>query len=255
MPLSTYLSVFLCEEKHTIGKEGYTDEMAERAFSMAKDILSATDDIFTKCSVKKHLIRIYNIKGEYEKAKEIIHGMKNMWAYMCKDQMHLAAHSLKGKDRLGSDDHPGATAWKIEMSQELFRACACEGHGYYEIGDYESALHSYEKAIAVIELFMRGEEIIHKNYLWDGMQTHHYVYYLDKAGTLNKLGRKTERDEASRRAWHIIANAWNTEKDDNVFETYAKEILPEFYRSMERNDLSEVLPTDVAAELAKYKSE
>lgn len=235
-----------------IGKEGYTDEFAERAFFLADEILTETTDVFMECSTKNKLASIYNIKGDYQKAKEIIHGTKNIWAYMLQDQMHLAAHSLRGQDRLGTDEHPGATAWKIEMIQELFKACASKGKGYAELCDYENALKSFEQAIAVIELFMKKDELKYESYLWDGMQTEHYAYYLDLAGMLHQLNRPQERDSAINKAWFILTHAWYSEVNKiNCFEKNPTQYLPQFCRSIERNGLADVLPNDISNALKK----
>ena len=52
-----------------------------------------------------------------------------------------------------------ARDWKIIEHKELFLACIMEGEGYFETGDYKTALKSFIEGKDVIERFMISDKI------------------------------------------------------------------------------------------------
>ncbi len=238
-----------------IDKEGYSEDLATRARDLATEVLAQNKDVITECRLKNQLSIILRRGGKTEEAKELIHSMPVIWTYMLQDQMRVAAYSLEGQDRLGDPDwkHPAAIAFKTEMIQELFMACQLEGVGYYEIGDYEKAIESYDQAITIIDLFRHGKEICAESYLWAGMQTHHYCFCLEKAGILLKLNRTEEAQASILRAWEIITHAWYSEKTGkNEFDEDPKNFLKQFVKTVSEWNLESSLPTSVKEALDKY---
>ncbi len=197
-------------------QDGYTDALGEKAIRMAETIIGKTDDLFAECTAKASLASIYLLRGSYAEAKALIDTLPTMYPYMLNDKMRVSAYQLHGEDRLGENGITGAVEWKIIEIQELIVACIQEGTGYYETKQYESAAHSFSQAAQVVELFMEGADVGEDNYLWSGMQTHHWAALIGKAGALKHLGKQGESDAALERAKYILTHAWDgfAERED-----------------------------------------
>lgn len=188
------------------------DEYYNKAFDLATEIAEDTKDIFLCMRAKGVLIDLYNRADNYDKMKEIIETLPEVYPYMLEDKLRKPAYCLKGEDRLKS-----ASEWKDIEIQELYISCEFEGKGYYETGKYEEALNSYSQYRRVIEIFMKNDKVCMDSYLWAGMQTHHYCAYLAEAGCLLKLGRKEEAWEKSEYAYYIISHAWISENGETDY--------------------------------------
>ncbi|MBQ7921817.1 MAG: helix-turn-helix transcriptional regulator [Clostridia bacterium] len=208
----------------------------EKAIPIAEQLVGEAKDLFIQCRAKANLASLYLKADRYEDAKNLIDSLPEMYPYMLCDKMRESSYQLKGEDRL-----KWAKDWKIIEIQELYIACALEGHGYWETKQYENALVSMEQYRRVLEMFMKSDEIYEDSYLWSGMQTHHWCAYLYAAGCLNKLGRKDEAKEKMERAKYILLHAW-VKKDGsaNYFaenpERYT-DPFREYYSEWELDDL------------------
>lgn len=208
------LSLYECHMR-TYGRT----ELAERAIAMAGELIGQSSDIFAICSAKDSLVSIYLMQDRYADAKDVIGTLPYMYPYMLNDKMRCTAYHMKGQDRLAE-----AKDWKTIEIQELFIACGQEGEGYYEIGDYDSALISFTQAKDVLEMFLKGDTVCLDAYLWGGMQSHHWGFWLDIAKTLYRLGRVDECGEAVDRAHYIVTHAWDEhfEEDPDIMESFRK---------------------------------
>ncbi len=182
------------------------DDFYNKAFELATQISEDTKDIFLCMRAKSVLIDLYSRADDYNKMKEIIDTLPEVYPYMLSDKMRESSYVLKGEDRLR-----WAKDWKIIEIQELYISCDMEGQGYYELGKYEDALASFSQYRRVIEVFLKTDKISLDSYLWSGMQTHHYCAYLREAACLLKLGRKAEAKEKVDYGYYIISHAWISE--------------------------------------------
>ena len=214
-------------ECHT--RNGKRPEYVGRGIALAGQMIGEATDIFAMCRAKSNLAAFYLRDERYEDAKGLINSLPNMYPYMLADKMRCSSYMLKGEDRLAA-----AKEWKVIENQELFIACALEGEGYYEVGDYENALRSFTEAVDVIERFMLCDgEICFKAYPITGTQSNHWTYLLNIAACHLKLGHPNECGKAIDRAYYIISHAWdiNDEWETNS-EKYMK-VYREEYRKLE----------------------
>lgn len=189
----------------------------EKALPIAEQLVNEAKDVFAQCRAKSNLVSLYLDDNRYEDAQSLINTLPVMYPYMLCDQMRESSYKLRGEDRL-----KWAKDWKIIEIQELYIACDMEGKGYYESGDYTSALDSMEQYRQVIELFLKSEEITFETYLWCGMQTHHWCAYLQIAACLLKLGRTDEAIEKLERAKYILMHAWKSR--DGLVDDYKENL-------------------------------
>lgn len=199
-------------------------ELADRAIVLAGQIIGESGDIFAVCSAKDSLSSIYLMRDQYDEAKKVIDSLPYMWPYMLNDKMRCASYHLKGQDRLA-----GAKDWKVIETQELFIACDMEGQGYFEIGDYESALKSFSECRDVIERFLLKEDLCSDAYPIQGTQSFHWGCYLEIAGCYLKLGKTEECGKAIDRAYYVLSHGWDSfAEDPESFMKSYRETYKEF---------------------------
>ena len=92
--------------------------------------------------------------------------------------------------------------------------CSTEGHGYFEKGDYENALLSYQEEHDVIERFRYRKTDAYPILGGEGNQG---IALLHIAGCLYKLGRIEECEEAVNKGYHMIRD----KKTDDQWEKTA----------------------------------
>ncbi|MBQ8162886.1 MAG: helix-turn-helix domain-containing protein [Clostridia bacterium] len=200
-------------------------EYAKKAKSVARKLIAESNDVFALCSAKSDLASIYLMQDNYKDAKELIDSLPYMYPYLLNDRMRISSYNLKGEDRLKE-----AKDWKIIEYQELFIACMMEGEGYFETGNYASALRSFTECKDVIERFMKSDKISPEAYIIYGTQANHMACYLQIAGCLLKLGKKDECASAVNRAYDIVslANGEDFIKDPEQFLQEYRRIYKEF---------------------------
>ncbi len=196
------------------------NELFPRAEDLAKRLIVELTDIFAVCSVKNDLASLYMMNGEYAEAKALVESLPYMYPYMLNDRMRCAAYMLNGNDRLW-----GASEWKIIETQELFVACAQEGEGYFEIGEYDKSLASFKESTDVIERFMIRGKSGCDAYPIGGTDANHMCYYLGIAGCYVKLDHTNECSKAIEKATDIFVTSIQDRRpsDRKMFlETFKK---------------------------------
>ncbi len=202
-PTSDSLKADLLDLYIANSKEDKKEKYLTKAANLAGQLIAEASDVFSLCRAKETLAEIYLRQDRYDDAKELISSLPYMYPYMISDKMRVTSRCLRGEDRLAE-----VKDWKVIEVQELFLACEHEGDGYYEIGDYESAIRSYTEANDVIERFMKSKEITYDAYPIMGTQSNHWSHYLSIAACHYKLGRREECGRAIDRAYYIITHAW-----------------------------------------------
>ncbi len=206
-------------------------DLIEHAQEMARRFVVELKDIFAVCSTKEALISLYLQQNKYEDAKAVVETLPDMYPYMLNDKMRCSAYHLNGVDRL-----KGAKEWKVIETQELFIACAQEGIGYYETGEYEKALLSFKEATDVIERFMIKKETGY-TYPIPGTEANHMCYYMRIAGCYLKLNNKKECENAFKKAEIILIDGLK-ERD----KQHCTEFLNTFKRYFDANGLDIIIP-------------
>ena len=185
-------------------------DYTEEALDIAKQLIAECQDTYITLGAKGDMARIYIQSGQYDKGKEIIESMSYVYNLDIQDRMRCAASMLKGTDRL-----PHAQELKIWETQDLWMACGLEGDGYWEIGDWENALLSFEEAADVNERFCHRKPREGLYPLCD--EVSQGVFTVKMAACLYKLGRLTECDAALDKALQLLKDHVRTD------------IRPDFY--------------------------
>ncbi len=221
------LSLYECHIR-TYGK----NELFSRAEDLANKLIVELTDVFAVCSVKNDLASLYLMSGRYAEAKELVESLPYMYPYMLNDRMRCAAYLLNGNDRLS-----GASQWKILETQELFIACAQEGEGYFEIGEYEKSKKSFKEATDVVERFMIDGKSGYSAYPIGGTDGNHMCYYLGIAGCYYKLNDTDECSKAIEKAKNIfIASA------QDRWPSNRKKFLKSFEKAYAKYGLADYVP-------------
>ena len=193
--------------------EHYTDhltdkgsDLTEEALDLAKKLVEDCADSFITLAAMEHMAHIYIQSGQSEKAKAIIEAMPYRYPLDLCDRMRSTVKLLKGGDALHE-----AREWKRWAHQELYLTCEAEAQCFFDVGDYENALHSFEEAADLIERFWKRE--IPKEYaLLQGPMIPQGLTMVSIAACLYRLGRRDEVDAALNTAYHLIRDCF-CEKD------------------------------------------
>lgn len=224
------------------------DEIINKAFELGSHIISVSQDVFCTCRTKANIIHIYTYlekeKGEdhYEDIKKLIETLPYMYPYMLKDKMRLSASYIKGEEGMKE-----AKALKDIEWQEFFIACYQIGHRYFDMGDYENAMLSFQESADVIERFMYPDKEGYDAYPIGGTHANHAMTILHIAACLYRLGRTKEIDALIDKAKHIYFDAYDNIKlrDYNKTMTHMIEYFTQEYNKYRLNeyevlDLSEI---------------
>ncbi len=224
------------------------NDLFPQAEDLARRLIVELTDIFAVCSVKNDLASLYLMGGKYAEARELIESLPDMYPYMLNDRMRCAAYMLNGHDRLA-----GASEWKVIETQELFIACAQEGEGYFEIGEYEKSQRSFKEATDVVERFMIEGKNGYGAYPIGGTDAHHMCYYLGIAGCYYKLNDPDECGKAIETAKTIFMTSVQERRP-----TDRKMFLETFEKAYVRYGLADHMPFRAWCEqndMAKYITE
>lgn len=214
----------------------YTEEI----ISLCQKLLTESKDFPRVCRMKELQAQLYLKKNEYGKAKEILETLPT-WLVPIKDDAF--ASILKGKDKAN-----GASMAKWIYMAATYRACMNQGNAWYRMEEegvtFQSvsvdeylpfALQAYKEGAGVIELFL-GEPPHNENrYVWEGMQTTHYVFYQRIAACHKRLGNTEECEKAIDEAYRIVSSSWFD------YEENKDEIMGPFYQYLKDYDLEEYI--------------
>lgn len=184
----------------------YHGNVTVKIMDIANKIILESQDIFCVCRAKANIADVYSEQGRYDDAKAVIKSLPYMYPYMLQDRMRCSAYALRGDDRLAE-----AKNWKEIEQQELFIACAQEGKGYYETGNYGQALISYTESRDVIERFMILGKQGYSAYPIGGTHSNHAYCILMIAGCKYKLKQTNDMDELIETAKRVYFNALTRE--------------------------------------------
>ena len=206
-------------------------DLTEEALDLAKHIVAECSDSFITLSAQGLMAHIYIKIGQYEKGKAIIESMPYRYHLDIYDRMRCSVMFLNGKDYL-----PEVRSWKLWAHQELEMVCRSEGQGFWEIGDYENALLSFEEAVNVTELLLNRQ--VPREYTpLRGPNNQGYAT-IRIAACLYKLGRNDECDAALARAYNLIRGCYT----DEQWNKWGEKRLEDYRAVYERMGLNEYKP-------------
>lgn len=224
----------------------YGDEIINKAFELGSQIIHASPDIFCICRTKANLIRIYRYleqyknQDHYEDIKKLIESLPYMYPYMIQDRMRLSADYIKGEEGMAEARKLKDIEW-----QELFTACDIEGRRYFEIGDYENALNSFQQSVDVIERFMYPDQRGDEAYPIRGTYANHAIAVLDIAACGLCLERVADLEELIDKAKHIYFDAYENAELWDYGKTM-HEMIDYFTEEYHKKKLDKYKPLDLS---------
>lgn len=223
------------------------DEIIGKAFELGNQIIQISQDVFCTCRTKSNMIHIYKYlekekdQDHYEDIKKIIETLPYMYPYMLQDKMRLSATYIKGEEGMKEAIDLKNIEW-----QELFIACCTVANRYFEMGDYENALNSYQESVDVIERFMYPDKKGYEAYPIGGTHANHAITVLKIAACLFRLGRNEELDTLIEKAKNIYFHAY----DNIALRDYNKtmhEMIDYYTKEYSDLKLYEYKPLDFSA--------
>ena len=207
------------------GNTAHLDDMIE----LAQILISESTDFTRVCEAKEIQAAAYLKKGRYQKAKEILESLPDNITL----KNDTIAFRLSGKDKLN-----GAIRARCAHLEGLYIACMEEGDAWFHMCEHKvvfrdytekdyipAALSAYQKGLAALETFLIGKDGCREGqeiYLWDGMQTFRWSFYLCIAACQKKLGETDKCCAAMAEAYRVISTSWRDfeEKFDHYIAFY-----------------------------------
>lgn len=206
-------------------------DLVEKALDIGKRLIAECKDSFIYLGAMGDMADIYIHTGYYEEGKKLIESMPYRYHLDIYDRMRCSVMFLNGKDYL-----PEVRSWKLWAHQELEMVCNSEGLGFWETGDYENALLSFEEAVQVTELLLNRQ--VPREYTpLRGPNNQGYVT-IRIAACLYKLGRDDECDAALARAYNLIRGCYT----DEQWNKWGEKRLEDYRAVYERMGLNEYKP-------------
>jgi len=187
-------------------------ELKDRALAIGEKLMTESGDFRVVMGAKGDVADIYISTGEYEKGKEIIESMPYIYHLDIYDRMRCSVMFLRAEDSMDA-----AMEWKQWAEQELYMVCSAEGMGYFELGDYENAIRSFEEGIGVVELF-RHRDV--PKFRPHGDTVHQGFEMVRIAACLYKMGRLTECDAKLQEAYEKCRDSFNGNYGDGLVKQY-----------------------------------
>ena len=229
-PANEALLIALIEAYEYDLREHHNSAHFDDIIELSQKLISESADFVRICNARELQASTYLQKGDYEKAKTVLDQLPTHVTL----KHDTVALLLKGEDKLN-----GAIAAQKDHLQWLYIACFEEGNAWLDTNanfkeeDVQKALQSYQKGLAVLELFMNHGNEGQDQYLWNGMQTFHWGFYQRIAACLKRLGQIKECELAIDRAYCIVSTAWkNFEEKKNYY-------MEPFFESLKEYDLGE----------------
>ena len=210
---------------------GEGSDLVEKALILGQQIIAECQDSFITLGVMGDMADIYVNTGRYEEGKKLIESMPYRYHLDIYDRMRCTVMFLKGQDSLHE-----AREWKRWAHQELYIVCEFEAKCFYDTGDYENALLSYEEAANLIAYFWRRD--IPRAYnllqsdLMEGLTT------VKIAACLYRLGKYKECDETLDKAYSLLRSAIS----DEVWNKHEERFLNDYRQYYEEMGLNEYKP-------------
>ncbi len=222
------------------------DKLVNKALELGSHIISISQDVFCTCRTKANMILIYKYlereKGQdhYEEIEKIIETLPYMYPYMLQDKMRLSAEYIKGESGMKEAKSLKDIEW-----QEFFIACAGVGRRYFDIGDYENAMKSFQESVDVIERFMYPDKQGFDAYPIGGTHANHSITLLDVATCMFRLGKTDGIDGVIEKAKHIYFHTYDHIELRNYNKTM-REMVEYFTEQYNEKKLNEYKPLDLS---------
>ncbi len=199
---------------------GTSAEHDEKAMDMAKQLIAECKDSFIYLGAMEDLAYMYLHADRYEDAKRVVEAMPYRYNLDLCDRMRTTARVLNCKDRIHE-----VRELKRWEHQDFYMTCQNEGHCFFELGDYENALLSFEEAADLLERFCRRPVPREYEMLQDA-DISQGITRIQVAAALWKLGRTDECDAMLGKAYRLIRDCWT----DEEWERWGHRYLENDYR-------------------------
>ena len=235
------LTALLDGYEYILRNRGDTSHLDE-IIALSEKLISESNDFVRICNVKDTEAAAYLKKGDYEKAKSILESLPQ--EYGIRDEAF--AFRLAGKDKLN-----GAVWSRCHHLQSLYQACMNEGDAWFTMDQHPEAkfrdytpdeyipeaLKCYQKGLRVLTTFLLTDyyDDPADQYLWDGMQTFHWIFHQRIAACRKKLGNIEDCEKSIAEAYRLISVVW---KD---FEENRDEYMKYFNQYLKDYDLEEYI--------------
>lgn len=207
-------------------------DVTEEALDLAKHLVTECPDSFITLSAMEGMAIIYIQSGKYEKGKEIIDSMPYRYHLDICDRMRTTARCLNSEDSIHE-----TREWKRWAHQELYLVCRDEAKCFFDIGDYENALCSYEEATDLLDRFWR-RDIPDEYALLQDPDVSKGLTMVCIAACLYKLGRIGECEETLDKAYRLIRDCFS----DAQWKKLKDIRMGEYRRVYEQMGLNEYKP-------------
>ena len=216
----------------------HLDEMIE----ISAKIITESTDFIKVCDAKIIQAKVYQKKEGHQKAKSILETLPLDYCI----RYDAIASITNGKDKLN-----GAIRSRCHYIQCLYIACMQEGDAWFTMEKYgevfydgtkpdeyiPEALKCYQKGLRVLTTFLLNDiyDDPSEQYLWDGMQTFHWLFHQCIAACYKKLGNLDECEKHISEAYRLISVVW---KD---YEENKEQYMTYFYQYLKDYDLAEYI--------------
>ena len=222
------------------------DEIINKAFELGGQIINTSQDVFCTCRTKANMILIYEYlerernQDHNEDIKKIIESLPYMYPYMMQDRMRLSAGYLKGEEGMQEAIKLKNIEW-----QEFFIACDTVAHRYFDQGDYENAMKSFQESVDVIERFMYPDKQGDEAYPIPSSYANHAITILDIAVCMLRLGRTDGLDDLIEKSKRIYFDAYENVEIYDYAETM-RGMIGYFTKQYNDKKLNEYKPLDLS---------
>ena len=192
---------------------------------LSEKIIAESNNFIKICKTKDILAAAWLKKGDYTKARSTLEALP------CEFNIRHSAFAFRLS---GNDKKVGAIESRNYHIQGLYVACLEEGDSRFSQNEINEAMLCYEKGLLVLTSFL------HKNcenpadqYLWDGMQTFHWIFHQRIAACYKKLGKISECELQIEKSEQIVHSAWRD------FDENKEQIMLPFNQYLYDFDLAE----------------
>ena len=195
----TLLSCLLDAYEYDLRENGNTDHLEEMV-TLSEKIIQESRDFVNICSMKDNQAAALLKLGRYEEAKTVLDTLP---------PSVTLKNDAKAFRLTGWDKRDAAIWMRCAHLQDLYIACDLEGRAELELGRYEEAIVAFTRGLTVLTAFTFPDREYEDKYIWDGMQTFHWSFHMQRAACQKRLNHPAECEADMQVAYEILAAGWH----------------------------------------------
>ena len=195
----TLLSCLLDAYEYDLRETGNTAHLEEMV-TLSEKIIRESRDYVNICSMKDNQAAALLKLGRYDEAKAVLDTLP--------DSITLK-NDAKAFRLTGWDKRDAAIWMRCAHLQDLYIACDLEGRAELELGRYEEAIIAFTRGLTVLTAFTFPDREYEDKYIWDGMQTFHWSFHMQRAACHKRLNRPDECEADMQTACRILTTGWH----------------------------------------------